>query len=204
MLVQKGRPRVRSPIGRAIGECTKVGLRSRTGDVTKLFGISCPRKVFAFQGPVVFPPPFPFWINAILRSLMDTLRYNLLVPIGMARRRLTSMEAKSFPCPSTPWRMVTGLPSSPLVASSLVGACPHGRHTSKPGLLHIRHHPSFALGCLLRVQFDVHPVRCFEHRGFVLLRKGGRKKVVILYPKPMPQKRPHFTTQSVGTHSVLL
>ena len=132
---------------------------------------------------------------------MDTLRYNLLVPIGMARRRLTSMKAKSFPCPSTPWRMVTGLPSSPLVASSLVGACPHGRHTSKPNLLHIRHHPSFALGCLLRMQFDVHPVRCFEHRGFVLLRKGQRKKVEIPYPKPRPQKRPHFTTKNVGTHS---
>ena len=51
------------------------------------------------------------------------------------------------------------------------------------------------------MQFDVHPVRCFEHCGFVLLRKGERKKVVILYPKPMPQKRPHFTTQNVGTHS---
>ena len=53
----------------------------------------------------------------------------------------------------------------------------------------------------LMSEFDAHPVKCFEHSGFDLPPEGQRKKIEIRGPEPRPQKRPHFTTKNVGTHS---
>ena len=62
----------------------------------------------------------------------------------------------------------------------------------------------FSNGCSSNCTRQRHPSahgKLPAHRGFVLPRKGNRKNMEILYPKPRPQKRPHFTTNNMGTHS---
>ena len=51
------------------------------------------------------------------------------------------------------------------------------------------------------MQFDVHPVRRFEHCGFVLPRKDSEKRWKSSTQNQDPKRRPQFTTKNVGTHS---